>query len=549
MKERVVIVGLDGASYELIGRLILQNKMTNLASLGAKGIRGPLKSILPPQSVPVWPCFASGMNPGKLGVYGFFKLERGYDIRPCSSHDTRGMTMWDYLSSLGRRTFLVNVPLTYPPYEINGIMISGFPAPPGPEGTDGLQCFPESLAAGLREIAPGYKMEAAYKRGQPNEDQILRMLYDTLEQRRKVVLHLLKDESWDLFIAVFSCSDRIQHMFFRHLDPNHPAGTEDGRRKYGNAIDEFFEALDDVLGSVLRAVGDSTTTVVLSDHGHSPQIAHVGVNQLLAQLGMLKYHASYRLGITKSSLFTKLNSMGLLRLAKGIPQKFRSLVPVGIDFSHSTAYCYCFGAINLNLKGRDPQGVVEKADYETVREDLIRLLLGYVDPETGKPIVERVFRREEIYWGDRLDSAPDVLAVFRDGFGPRSWNPNGRAIQRIDASEFDLAKPIVENGGHHWLVNMDGIFFARGNSIKRGAEIRGARIIDIAPTVLHLLSIPIPGNMDGRVLPIFDEESCAARRPVQYSGPLTGSGPAKRSWSSEDEMAVMKRLADLGYMG
>ena len=547
MVNRVVVIGFDGAPYGLINRLLEQGKMPNLKALGSSGVQGPLKSVLPPQSLPAWPSFVSGMNPGRHGVYSFFKPESdGYDIRPFSSEDIRGLAIWDYLTSLRIRCFLVNVPLTYPPYPIDGVMISGIPAP---LLTEEVRCFPEPFARELHAVAPNYRVEITGV--EYDEDKILSTLYKILDERTKVVLHLLKDKTWQFFMAVFTCSDRVEHVFWRHLDPDHPAGTELGRRKYGQAIDEFFQELDCSLGKILEMVGDDSTTIVVSDHGHGPQIAEVGVNQLLAEVGALKYARSYRMGLTKSNLYGNLSKRGLIKLArKFVPEKVRSAISTGIDYQHSAAYCYSFGAINVNLKGREPQGIIANKDYPRVVEELVKSILGYVSPFDGKPIAEKIYRREEIYWGEALDSAPDILVLFRDGYGPRSWNPNGKVIARFRPEEIDISKAVVESGGHHWLSTLDGIFFATGDSIKRGAKIDGASIIDITPTILHLMSIPIPRNIDGKVLfKIFAADSEQAKTNVQYSETILSKGPTGIPWSVEEEEVVKKRLADLGYIG
>ncbi len=551
MNQRVLVVGFDGVGYPFMSQLIAQGIVPNLADFAAHGVQGPLTTVLPTQSLPAWPSFATGMNPGKHGVYHFYKLD-GYNLRPCSSEDLRGMAVWDYLSSLGKRVFVVNVPLTFPPYDVNGIMVSGFPAPPGSDGIDGLQCFPHDLKKKLLEIAPDYKMEPLmgnWVRGLATDDQILERIHETLDARKRLILHLMDDASWDVFFTVFTCSDRILHWFWRHHDPTHPASTPDGRAKYGHAIRDFFRELDAILGIMLTKAGENTTTFVISDHGHSPQIAHVGVNELLADIGVLKYDFWHRLGLTKPRLQAIVSTLGLETVAKSLPKKVRSAVPIGADFSQSKAYYCWFGAINVNLKGRDPTGIVEKEDYDKVRDELTQLLINYKDPETGQLIVDKVYRREEIYSGNFLESAPDILAVFHDGYGPQTINSNGRPIQRIDASVFDLSKPVTETSGHHWFSNIDGIFYGRGPSIRAGATVRGARLIDVVPTLLHLLSIPIPKNMDGKVLDVFAQGSEPFRRPIEYSGTISTSVSKTSPWSVEEEQAVMKRLADLGYMG
>lgn len=547
LEHRVVVVGFDGAPYALINRLVDQNKMPNLKSVARDGVQGPLKTVLPPQSLPAWPSFVTGMNPGRHGAYSFFRPRSGaYDLQPFSSEQIRGLTIWDYLTTLGRSSFLVNVPLTYPPYKIDGVMISGMPAP---LLIAGIPVFPESLSEELLTVAPNYKVEIS-AHGQYDEGRILSMLYEVMEERAKVTLHLLKDKTWQFFMVVFTCSDRVEHVFWRYLDPSHPAGTPGGRERFGQAIDQFYHALDDNLGKILEVAGDEATTIVVSDHGHGSQTAEVGVNQLLAEIGALEYTKSYCVGLTKSNLYEKLWRMGLIKLAKKIiPAKFRSAVSTGVDYERTSAYCYSFGAINLNVKGREPQGVVLVEDYSKKLNDVANAILAYTDPLDGRPIAKKIYKRDEIYWGEALDAAPDLLVVFRDGYGPTSWNSNGKPIRRYRPEEVDVTKPLIESGGHHWFSTMDGIFFAKGPSIKRGATLEGASIIDAVPTVLHLMSIPIPANIDGKILEIFDAASDPAKRQPQHADAILSKRPPQVTWSVEEEKAVTKRLADLGYLG
>ena len=530
--------------------------MPHLEEIAKTGVSGPLRSTLPPQSLPAWPSFATGMNPGKHGVYSFFTIEPSTHVaRPFSSEDIRGLTIWDYLSSKGSQCILVNMPLTYPPYPISGIMVSGFPAPPGPIKSAEITCFPESLGDELKSVAPGYKIEPPITRDYQtvigDESTILKMIYDTMKERTRLALYLIKEKPWDVFCVIFTCSDRVEHIFWRHFEPKHPASTAKGLHEYSSVIPEFFHALDDALGLIRAKIDNSTTTIVVSDHGHSAQVAQVGVNQLLADVGMLKYHGAYRVGLTRDRLTRLAASLGLsvFLVKRLVPKRFLDKISSGVEYSQSTAYCYRFGAINLNIKGRDGDGVVEKEKFDLMRDKIAALLLGYTDSQTGERIVEKVLKPEEIYWGERLSAAPDLLAIFRDGYGPESWNPNGKTIQRIDSSEFDVTKPIIECGGHHWLSTMNGILFACGPSISRGEPVNGAEIIDIAPTIIHLLSLPIPKNIDGKVLPIFRHDSEAALRPIQYASDLQIHSQPASTWTEQEEAEVTKRLADLGYLG
>jgi predicted AlkP superfamily phosphohydrolase/phosphomutase len=431
-------------------------------------------------------------------------------------------------------------------------MVSGFPAPQ--IGAPEIACSPESMLNELQKVAPKYRIEAPYTRdyqtGTGDESNILRMLDETMKERTKLILHLI-EQRWDVFFAIFTCSDRVQHIFWRHLDRNHPAATPEGLQKYGSVIANFFHELDHALGLIMGKVDASTTTFVVSDHGHAAQVAHVGVNQLLAELGIVRYHRAYQFGLTTDTLIRLAASFGISvsLVKKLVPKKVLNKIPSGIDFSRSTAYCYRFGAINLNVKGRESLGIVDKERFEAERDNLARTLLDYVDPQTGMRLVEKILKPEEIYSGEQTSSAPDLLVIFRDGYGPRSWNPNGKPIQRIDSSEFDVTKPIIECGGHHWLSTVDGIFFVNGPTVRNDQSIDNAEIIDVAPTILHLLSLPIPKNMDGKVLSIFRPDSDPAIRPVEH-GPDLQLGITERSaWTKEEEAEITRRLANLGYMG
>jgi predicted AlkP superfamily phosphohydrolase/phosphomutase len=348
---------------------------------------------------------------------------------------------------------------------------------------------------------------------------------------------------------VIKTTDTTQHEVWHLLDPQHPRHDAAMAALVKDDIVGYFQAMDACVGQLVEAAGPDATVIVMSDHGGGPFEKFFHVNNWLASQGFLKFkraplslvkRALFALGFTPLTALKLVNLLRLGRLRKNVKrgrgrgwlgQLFLSLRDV--DWARTQAFSIGnFGQIYINTQGARPQGIVEPGDeYEAVRARIILQALRLCDPETGDAVIRAAYKREELYHGARLDNAPDII-LHTDrskyvSFGHADFGSN------------KLIEPSIGQTGHH---TMDGIVILRGAGIPMGAQVEGANIIDIAPTTLALMSLPIPAEMDGKVL--FGAETRSRGAGVQGGRGATEENP----YSEEDEEQVMERLRELGYV-
>jgi len=483
--EKVLVVGIDGGTFNLIKPWAEEGKLPNLAKLMNEGAHGNLSSMLPYISPVMWPSFYTGKNPGKHGLFEFLRREpSSYKMIPVLSTDVKSKAIWDLVNKDGKKVILINVPITFPPRKVDGIMITGFLSL-----EDSIFTYPPELTKELNER--GYKIEALRKRFTPgDEDELLKALNETLEKRSEVALEFIGNEEWELFIVVFTGSDRIQHYFWRYMDTND--------KKYGDAILEYYEKLDQEIGKMLEKIDDDTYVVVMSDHGFGPLKGEVYINWWLTEKGYLKYKSpltywTIKLGFTQQTIATFLKKIGLFKLFDSFANKtginFQSSVPYptyeSVDFSKTKAYAAQFGGgIYINLKGREPQGVVEHAEYEKLRDEIIKELENLKNPKTEEKFFPKVYKKEELYSGPYINHAPDIV-IDTEAYDPVGWFGYNKIY---DDSP-------VKSGSHR----KNGILIIWGKDVQH-VSIEDAKITDVAPTILKLMSVEIPEDMDGSPL-------------------------------------------------
>jgi len=558
--NRILVVGLDGATFDVINPLIAKGKLANLHKLIRDGASGPLKSTIPPVSALAWPSFYTGKNPGKHGIYGFTRLKPGtYNIEPVNAAHRHSDAIWSLLSRGGKKGVVINVPITYPADAINGYFISGMDAP----ALNDYSIYPSALKHEIIQEVGRYTIECdlwrslTYKAGK----KVLRELRKTEYLRTQTAEYLMKKIDWDYLIIVFVASDRVQHFFWHCTDPFHPRYNEKGAKAYRNAIGEAFAYLDSYLGYLLSLVNDSDTVLVLSDHGMIPFdriLPLIDMNEVLSILGYLKYN-KIRRGASVNLLLRGWRigkSILPLRFRQYIKKKlpdFRSSSHFSevIDWNNSKAFAPFFdevtaGGVCINLKGREPSGIVEAGkSYEDIRNELISKLEDIRHPLTGKRIILKVYRREEIYSGDHLRDAPDLVIKWdeediftgqdmEEGLWSGSKKKKGRK------------RDLGEHTGEH---AQNGIFIAKGGNIKKGTTIREASILDIAPTILFMKQQPVPTDMDGRVLEEIFESKFLKENTVSYIDPkIDEMATSNFEYSEHEKQAIKNRLKDLGYL-
>ncbi|RLI74042.1 hypothetical protein DRP04_15145 [Archaeoglobales archaeon] len=457
----------------------------------------------------------TGKNPGKHGIYHYIEyVHETYDYRVVTSSDIKSRRLWSILSDFGKKVGVVQVPMVYPPDKVNGFFISGGLTTPSDENINFT--YPPNLRDLLIKKFK-FKIGITERCYEGNEDNFLADVNYTDERKAKVTLYLMKNYDWDFFMVVFVNLDAVQHFFWRYMDTTHPGYDPEKAKKYGDAILNCYKKYDGFIGKMLDVIDDETTVIVMSDHGFGPLYKELHLNKWLMDKNLLKvkekkdipFHRYLlsRTGLTREMVATLVNKLHLEKIAKSMPKRLKRAlpshyVPFEIDWSRTKAYSVAtHGLLYINLKGRNPSGIVEPGEeYEELRNYIIRELYKLKDPENGKKIVVRVYKREELYRGKYVNKAPDLLVMtdmtyqnigtLDNTLLRPSWKPEEGKLSLLTKQ-----RPLA-SGSHR----MEGIFIMKGENVKRNEKIKNAEIIDIAPTILHMMGVPVPLDMDGKVL-------------------------------------------------
>lgn len=550
MSGRVLLVGLDGGTFDVIGPLCRGGRLPTFSRLMEEGAWGDLQSTIPSITPPAFASLLTGCNPGKHGVFDFYSRQPGgYNPAPANGTTIKTETLPRILSRHQRMVGMVNVPMSYPPTPVNGFVVTDMMTPPGAAYT-----YPPELQQELDAMGYRIELDQWYRRG--HELEMLEAILSVLRVQEQAVRKLMTEREWDLLAVVFRATDLAQHYFWRFMDPQHPDYTEEEGRAFGHLIPRVYEECDAAIARLMETAGPETNVVVLSDHGFGRETKMVHLSNWLHRLGYLHFSRSplgrlkklsFDLGLTADNVMNTLGRLGLEKLFTRASREMKSrifssffLSYADIDWSRTRAYARGqIGQIFLNVRGREPQGVVDAGDeYRILRSEIIQRLHEMTDPDTGQPMVDRVYVKEEIYTGDHTHDAPDILIDWRD---MEYW-----AFDILAGGRKIVAPNLrTRSGGHR----MNGIFLARGPEIAQGRSLDGARIIDVAPTVLHLLGLPVPQHMDGCVLqPLFAEGSRPAMLSVEYEQ-TNGKGAGETvGYTAEQEEKVKERLRQLGYL-
>jgi predicted AlkP superfamily phosphohydrolase/phosphomutase len=559
MTRRVLFIGLDGSTFDLLDPLMQQGLMPRLEHLISEGIRGPLETTIPPITPTAWVSWMTGKNPGKHGVFEFLLRRKNSGALPdvpVSSRARDGLPFWDVLAQTGKRAIVTNVPCTYPPAIQNGLMISDFLTPRGRRDFTS----PESLLEEIESRFGPYRLyiTEVYSRG--NVDRILDQLFDELEYKTRVNRYLMDTYGWDVFVTHYWGTDRFQHELWHLADESHPLFDRREHNAHIKRINEYWRKVDATLGELFDAVGSDTTVYMGSDHGFGPIRNFLCFNVWLLNEGLLVLKRGamarikrtlFRLGLTPDFAYRTAMKLGLahLRLSVGVTNR-SSLMRLAnslmlslddVDWSRTVAFSKGnYGQIYINLKGREINGTVEPGpEYERVVKDLIERLRMLADPATGKKLMGPVWRREDLYTGGHIEEAPDIQFLPAD--------MTNKPLGTLDMTSNRFITPAYGNSGDH---RMDGIFIARGPEIRRNYRVDGARIIDYAPTILHSFGVEVPSDMDGHVLESIFTESYMHDHPVRISGAeafLEAAGAG--GMTDEESEEIRQRLRGLGYLG
>jgi predicted AlkP superfamily phosphohydrolase/phosphomutase len=454
--RKVLVIGLDCAPGEIVfGR---SGDLPVLRGLIDHGLSGNLRSSDPPITIPAWMVMATGMDPGRLGLYGF-RHRVGYSYNEmwiANSRAVREKKLWDYIGEQGGTSTLVSVPPSYPVYPVAGNMISCFITPPGP---DKNYTYPPVLKAEIEERFGPYLFDVVFRT--EDRDQILREIYAMTEKRFEVMEWLIAEKPWNLFMFVEIGVDRMHHAFWKFMDPDHHL-YEPGN-KYQNAILDYYMYLDGKIGRLISLAGDDTVVLVVSDHGAKRMKGAFCVNEWLIEQGDL--------------------------VVKEKPTKPTSLEDLEIDWARTKAWAWggYYARVFLNVQGREPQGLIAPEDYEKERDDLAARIRAIRGPH-GESWETKIIKPQEYY--EVLEGEyPDLMVYFDDLY----WRSAGTLGYGT--------KYLAENdtGPDDAVHAQQGIYILRDP--RRAAPKKlDANILDIAPTVLDVMDIPVPADMKGHII-------------------------------------------------
>jgi predicted AlkP superfamily phosphohydrolase/phosphomutase len=431
---KVFVLGLDGTPYSLLTRMVKEGRLPNLARILKSGSLVRINSVVPTVSAVAWASFMTGKNPGRHNIFGFVdRTLDPFELHVVSADMLRGDTLWDLLNCEGKRTIVMNVPVTYPPREIDGILVSGFLSPSVDKAT-----YPPEFAGVLKKA--GYIVDVDPWLARESHENFLSQLHRALRKRFEVAFSLMNKQKWDFFMLHVMETDRLHHFFWRQMEDDHPVGAA---RFYN-----LYTVLDDLIGELKNRLPREASLVVLSDHGFCRTKREVELNYWLVRQDMLKFTTDD-------------------------PQSLADIHP------ESQAYSLIPGRIFINLEGREPKGSVAAGrDYDTLRQKIMGGLLALRDPEDRVPLFKDVILRERLYAGPATANAADIVAVPNNGYELKA---------KLGATELYRASELA---GMHTYD--DAFLF-----VEKGAAARaGLNICDAMPTILDLMGCKIPRNID-----------------------------------------------------
>jgi len=540
----VLVLGLDGASFDVIQPLAREGRLPNLSAWMEAGVWGPLSSTVPAMTFPAWSTFLTGLEPGRHGIFDFTrKLPGRYRIAFTNASERAGRSLYARVCRAGGRILSLGMPATFPPEPVEGLLVCGFDAPVSTGSHARSASDPERYRRIAARTGPWMQPELdEAAAGAEWHERAVDVLLGQVERKTQFALEALRSLTRqggrpDLATIVFSESDTVAHHFWRDHDPGSPRHDPAASSLRRGAIRAVYQRLDAACGELRRAFGPDAVCIVVSDHGSGGAARRVvHLNRRLADCGLL--HRAP--GRPSDHWARSLRDAALRWLPpRRAQQIFRRLRPAaarvestarfgGLDFRRSAAFseeANTQPGVWINLRGREEEGCVAPADYERVRDEVIAALLDWKLPEGG-PVVARARRREEVYEGPFVERAPDVVVELGEdgGYGlslvPTPWSRQPPALRWLEDPELAGGRGRGLNGVHR----RDGIWIACGADAP-GTLPAGARLSDAAPTILRALGLPFEEELDGRPL----------------------EAPPRR-YTREEERIVAERLRALGYL-
>jgi predicted AlkP superfamily phosphohydrolase/phosphomutase len=538
--ERVLLIGLDGATWTNLQPLAIRGEMPTLRRLMAEGAWGDLDSTIPALTPPAWASLVTGTNPGKHGIYHFRHTPPGdyYQRRLNTSRDIRSPTLWQRLGQHGKQVGVLNVPLSHPVYPVNGFMTTDAFAP-----EPGVRTHPPELVEELKDYVVDVENYPTALPGTANYERHMLAFIDENERvlvsQCDAAVRLMGSQSWQFFMIALMATDRLGHFAWRFSDPALEGTlTTDELKRIGARCRAVFKQLDAQIARLIEAAGHNCAVVIASDHGFGPAPqSFFHANRWLIERGYLSLlpvwnwkravHGSLPRGL-KAHLRTPADTKyGLVDWQR---------TKVWADPLESRAV-----AIHINRKGRYPEGIVAESDCESLLSQLTRELI-VLKTLRGEQIVAQIHRGSELFHGPpQAATAPDLVCILNKPFDvPPSFRRDVRSNSLVTPN-----RHVLRDGGHE----PEGIFLLHGLHIGSTGKLPPQPIVSIAPTVLEMFGLPIGDDIDGQpIAAAFTEEFLRVHPPRRESEPVALPPVAQPEYSEEDSAKIEERLRKLGYL-
>lgn len=552
-QPRVFVLALDGATFDLIGPWIRAGHLPSLQELINSGAHGELESTYPPLTGPAWSTFMTGKLPANHGVLEFFRrTPTEYEQILNSRRDIDGRSIWRVLSNAGKKVAVQGVPITFPPEAVNGFLVTGLLTPRQPGVTF---THPPELEEELVKELGVYILH----RTETYSSNVARLIKEEnaiLDNHVEATVYLMQNKPWDFFVQHILGTDVLQHRLWQYLDPAHPNHDAGLAALHGNPVLDFWKAVDRRLGDVLDRLPPDAYFMVISDHGFGPVEKFINFNVWLLRMGYLKLkrdvpsrlrQLAFRAGLTYAAAVRAFSRSGLIqrvhRLGRGKREGLQRKLFMSfddVDWSRTRVFSMGnFGQLYVNLKGRESQGCVAPGnEYHRLIQQLEHDLRDLRDPETGEPAVSEIWRGEELFQGKYADRAPDLFFFTSD-----------MKYKAMGLSDFGSNRVFDDLYGTYAHHRTNGLLILRGPGVREGEWIEGARLVDLAPTIYALMEVPIPLDLDGRVLhQVFASDFSVT--PQYESGERDHATEAFGGavYSAEEEATIVEQLRGMGYV-
>ncbi len=522
--SRVILIAWDGADWRILDPLLERGDLPNLQALIDRGQKSVLKSTVPTHSWAAWPSFLTGVDPADHGVYDILETVPGtHKAYPVTYKSIKERTFLADLTAAGKQQLLLDVPLTFPPPDITGNLIAGGVLPKGRSVSYPADLQDMLQKAGLEWPINGMSWTTYRHRADAYLDEALAVT----GKRIKASEWLMDNTEWDLFATVCVSVDRTQHCLSNYVAPDHPDFAKNTSTAIGAKTRSIYKQLDDAIGSFLSRSKPDDLILFISDHGFQSCTRALHMDHLLHQFGYLEFSAS-------NAIFGPMQWGPVRNVARKVYDLLglhgKVSLPQSVNWAKTQAYTTIRSTgegVSINLAGRDVDGIVDPADFERVRGEVMDRLASFVDPKTGKKPVKAIFKREDVFKGKHADTAPDILMEPNEGY---SLTHAKSAIEDAD----------WVSGDHR----MDGVIVAAGPRVTPFTTT--PYLIDMAPTMLAALDAPAGIKHTGSVLSnVVGSEASVKSEAVAGTVEIE---PEEQTVSDTEADEMEEHLRGLGYL-